>query len=139
MNDRQRIVIFDGYCNFCSKSVLFIIKRDRHARFVFAASQSYKGQRILKELGLMDLAAHSIVLIDRGRIYERSGAALLIARGLRGGWPLFYGFMIFPRGLRDFFYDHIARNRYRLFGTREHCFVPADEIKNRFIGFPPVP
>ena len=134
-----QIIIFDGYCNFCSESVLFIIKRDRHARFVFAASQSEEGQKILAERGIRKLAAHSIILLDRGRVYDRSGAALRITRRLRWGWPLFYGFIVLPRGLRDYFYDRFAAARYRLFGTRDQCFVPTDKIRHRFIGFLPLP
>ena len=118
---------------------MFIIKRDPHARFVFAASQSEEGQKIIEKNGVHALAAHSIVLIDGGRIHERSGAALRIARGLRGGWPMFYGFMVIPRGWRDFIYDRIAGNRYRLFGKRDSCFIPDEKIKKRFIGFPLLP
>ena len=139
MKDSQRIIIFDGYCNFCSNSVLFIIKRDPRACFVFAASQGEEGQKILAERGIQKLAEHSILLIERDRIYDRSGAALRISRGLRGLWPMFYGFVVLPRGLRDYFYDRIAGYRYRLFGTRDQCFVPTDKIRNRFIGFLPAP
>ena len=141
MDESSRIIIFDGYCNFCSGAVLFILKRDPRARFRFAASQSSGGIEILESKGLGELAAHSIILIDRDRIYERSGAALRIARGLRGLWPVLYVFMLLPRGWRDAVYTRIARNRYRLFGKREACFIPTAGIRDRFIDpqLPPVP
>ena len=139
MNDTQGIILFDGFCNFCSASVLFIVKRDRHARFVFAASQSKEGQKILAERGIQEMAAHSIILLEKDRVYEQSEAALRIARRLRWGWPLLYGFIVLPRGLRDYFYNLIAGNRYRLFGKRDQCFIPDEEIRNRFMDSPPSP
>jgi predicted DCC family thiol-disulfide oxidoreductase YuxK len=141
MDAGSRIIIFDGYCNFCSGAVMFILKRDRRARFRFAASQSAGGIKILDSRGIGELAAHSIILIDRGRVYERSTAALRIARGLRGLWPVFYIFMVLPKGWRDALYDLIAMSRYRIFGMREACFMPAPEVRDRFIGpqLPPVP
>ena len=133
MNDQQRIIIFDGYCNFCSRSVIFIINRDRYARFIFAASQSSEGRKLLGERDIKKLAAHSIILMDVGRIYEKSTAALRIVSRLGGLWPLLYGFIVIPRKLRDILYDSIAKNRYTWFGTRESCFIPSEEIKSRFI------
>ena len=112
---------------------MFILNRDRHARFIFAASQSSEGRKLIGERDIQKLAAHSIILLDMGRIYEKSTAALRILRGLRGLWPLLYGFIIIPRKLRDILYESLAKNRYALFGTRDSCFVPSEEMKNRFI------
>jgi predicted DCC family thiol-disulfide oxidoreductase YuxK len=112
---------------------MFILNRDRHARFIFAASQSSEGQKLLGERDIKKLAAHSIILLYEGRIYEKSTAALNIVRGLRGLWPLLYCCIVIPRKLRDILYDSISKNRYTLFGIRDSCFVPSEEIKNRFI------
>ena len=127
------VVIFDGYCNFCSRSVLFIIRRDKKKYFSFAASQTQEGQHIIGQYGLGDLAQHSIALIEHGKIYRKSTAALRIARQLGKGWRLIYVCMIIPRGFRDFIYDLIARSRYRLFGMSDRCFVPEPEIRERFL------
>ena len=127
------IVVFDGYCNFCSGSVLFIIKRDRKKYFTFAASQTPEGEKIIDLYRLGELARHSIVLIEHGVVYRKSTAALRIARKLTGGWPLFNAFIILPRGFRDVFYDLVARNRYRVFGMSDRCFVPGPEIRDRFL------
>ncbi len=133
------IIVFDGYCNFCSGAVLFIIKRDRKARFVFAASQSPVGERIQDDHGIGQLAAHSIVMIEGDMVFERSTAALRILRGLSGLWPICFIFILLPKGIRDWIYDRIAASRYRLFGMREECFVPTQEIRARFINPPPPP
>jgi predicted DCC family thiol-disulfide oxidoreductase YuxK len=130
------IVIFDGYCNFCSNSVRFIIKRDPKGHFRFAASQTPAGQAIVERHRLGRLAQHSIILLEKGRVYQQSTAALRIARHLTKGWWLFYGFIIIPRGIRDYLYDLIARNRYRIFGMREQCFVPDPGERDRFLQYP---
>ncbi|MFC2115263.1 thiol-disulfide oxidoreductase DCC family protein [Bacteroidota bacterium] len=136
MNESARdkaIVLFDGFCNFCSGSVRFIIRRDPGSIFMFAASQSPAGEKIIDEYGIGKLARHSIVLIKDRKIYQKSDAALRIAAKLRGLWPLLSGFFVFPRAFRDMIYDMIARNRYRFYGTRDQCFVPDAGIHNRFL------
>jgi len=127
------IVVFDGFCNFCSGSVLFIIRRDPGMYFRFVASQSPEGLNLVKELGIGELASHSIILVSKRKIYQKSDAALRIARRLRGLWPLFYGCIILPRPFRDLFYDLVARNRYRFYGMRNQCFVPDRAIRDRFL------
>jgi predicted DCC family thiol-disulfide oxidoreductase YuxK len=127
------IVIFDGYCNFCSRSVLFIIRRDKKRYFTFAAAQTPEGQNIIGLYRLGELAQHSIVLIEYGDVYRKSTAALRIARQLANGWRLFYVCIIIPRKLRDLVYDLIARSRYRLFGMSNSCFVPEPTIRERFL------
>jgi predicted DCC family thiol-disulfide oxidoreductase YuxK len=129
----KRIVIFDGYCNFCSRSVHFIIRRDKKKYFSFAASQTQEGQHIIGQYGLGDLAQHSIVLIEQGNVYRKSTAALRITRQLGKGWRLIYVCIMIPRGLRDYIYDLVARSRYRLFGMSDTCFVPEPEIQERFL------
>jgi len=127
------IVIFDGYCNFCSRSVLFIIRRDKKRHFTFAASQTAGGQKVIAQYHLGEMAEHSIVLLEKGNVYRKSTAALRIARRLDKGWHLFFGCIIIPRRIRDFIYDIIARSRYRLFGKSERCFVPEPAMMDRFL------
>jgi len=127
------IIVFDGYCNFCSGSVMFIIRRDPGLNFRFTASQAEAGRRILEDYNLAELAEHSLILIKNERIYYKSGAALRIARQLHGLWPLFYGFIVVPGIIRDLIYDFLARNRYRLYGKRAECFLPGEDIPERFL------
>ena len=133
-DDSHPIVLFDGVCNLCNASVNFIIDRDPHDRFRFAALQSERGVALLAEHGhTVSAEPDSIVLVEGGRIFERSTAALRIARHLRGAWKLLYGFMIVPRPLRDLVYRFIARHRYRWFGRTEACRVPTPELRARFL------
>jgi predicted DCC family thiol-disulfide oxidoreductase YuxK len=133
VDKEKAIVLFDGMCNFCSGSALFIIKRDPERYFRFAALQTDPGKLILKEYDIETEKFNSLILIEKGKVYFRSDAALRIARRLSGGWPVFYAFVIVPPFIRNFFYDLLAGNRYRWFGKRKTCFIPDQHIRNRFI------
>ena len=128
------VVLFDGVCNLCNGSVRFVIERDPHKHFQFAPLQSNTAATLIG--GTADSLAmpDSIVLVDDGRLYVRSTAALRIARRLRFPWPLLWVFMAVPRPLRDWVYDVIARHRYGWFGKRDTCMVPTKEIRDRFLG-----
>jgi len=129
------VVLFDGVCNLCNGSVQFVIKRDPHARFRFAALQSAAGAALVtRATGQpIDDSLESMLLVENDHLYDRSTALLRIVRKLRFPWPLFYGFVIVPRAVRDSVYDLIARRRYRWFGRREVCMVPTPELRARFM------
>jgi predicted DCC family thiol-disulfide oxidoreductase YuxK len=134
VSERPAIILFDGHCNLCNASVQFVIRRDRRGRFKFAALQSEAGRALLKKAGGGEVTLDSVLLIADGKVYQRSAAALRIARRLDGCWPALFVFIIIPPPLRDCIYTWIARNRYRWFGRREECMVPTEELKGRFIG-----
>lgn len=123
------IVLFDGVCNLCNGAVQFIIARDKHQDFRFASLQSTFGQQYQEQVGEVD----SILLVEEGQVYQKSTAALRIARKLNGLWPMLFVFIIIPPFLRDFIYDIIARNRYRWFGKKESCWLPTPDLKALFL------
>ena len=131
------LVLFDGVCNLCNGAVNFIIDHDPEGYFTFAALQSEEAVPRLAEFGRLpdSLAAapDSIVLIEGGRLYERSDAVLRIARRLSGLWPLAYIFVVLPKPLRDALYGWIAANRYRWFGKQDACRIPTPELRARFL------
>jgi predicted DCC family thiol-disulfide oxidoreductase YuxK len=127
------VIVFDGVCNLCSRSVVFVIKRDPGRIFRFAALQTDAGRQLLLRYGLNPQSMTTLALIENGRIYHRSGAVLHITRNLRGIWPILYVLIIIPSFLRDPVYDWIARNRYKWFGKKDECFVPSEQDMNRFI------
>jgi len=129
----ESVILFDGVCNLCNASVRFVIKRDRAARFSFASLQSGYTASLFRKLNFHANGVDSIVLLESGKLYVRSTAALKIARHLDGLWPLLYAFIIVPRFIRDAVYDFVARNRYRWFGKKEYCEVPAPGMKERFL------
>jgi predicted DCC family thiol-disulfide oxidoreductase YuxK len=128
------VVLFDGVCNLCNGAVNFIIDRDPSARFRFAALQSTQAAALLAPLGRVpEVEPQSFILVEDGRVYERSTAALRIARKLPGAWKLLYAFVVVPRPLRDVVYRFVARNRYRWFGKAEACRMPTPELRARFL------
>jgi predicted DCC family thiol-disulfide oxidoreductase YuxK len=129
---KHPVIYFDGICNLCNASINFIIKRDPKGHYKFASLQSeYAVENLPDELTRVGQLP-TLVLIDKN-IKTRSTAALTIAKHLSGLWPLIYIFIILPPFIRDFFYDLIAKNRYKLFGKRDHCMIPTPELKDRFM------
>lgn len=128
------IILFDGVCHLCQSSVKFIIRRDPEAVFRLVSLQSEAGKNLLDNYGMEIVGdPDSVILIHRGKVWQRSTAALKIARRLSGGWPLLYVFILVPRFLRDFIYDWIAANRYRWFGRDDSCMLPDPGMKERFL------
>jgi predicted DCC family thiol-disulfide oxidoreductase YuxK len=129
------VVLFDGVCNLCNATVQFILDRDEAGYFRFAALQSEPGAKALAAHGHAPVADEpdSVMLVEGGRVYERSDAALRIARRLGGAWPAMAVFLAVPRFLRDAVYKFIARNRYRWFGRTEECRIPTPALRARFL------
>lgn len=126
------IILFDGVCNFCNASINFVIDHDTARRFRFTSLQSDIGQQILTENRRSVSDFDTVLLIREGKLYEKSTAALEIARYLRG-WSWLYAFRFIPRFIRDIVYNLIAKNRYRIFGKSESCRIPTAEERSLFI------
>lgn len=131
--ESQNILLFDGICNLCSAAVRFVIKRDPDRKFKFASLQSATGRQWLEKMGLTEESTDSFVLIQGDRFFLRSSAALRVLREIGGGWKFFYVFMIIPKPIRDFFYNQVARSRYRIFGRQDSCMVPTPDLQDRFL------
>jgi predicted DCC family thiol-disulfide oxidoreductase YuxK len=134
MSDAPAVVLFDGQCCFCQSSVQFIIKRDPAARFRFAPLQSDVGRSLAATHGIDAERLDGLVLIDEGKAYQKSAAALQIARGLKWPWPIFSVLRFVPRMVRDWFYDQFAKRRYRWFGRLSSCPLPNEDDRKRFLG-----
>ena len=129
----ESVVLFDGVCNLCNATVQFIIRHDAQGRFKFAALQSTVATPLLKQQPQLVRSLESVILVENGKIYTESDAALHIVRHLSGVWGWYYFLIIVPRWLRDPVYRFIARNRYRWFGKQESCMIPTPELRSRFL------
>jgi len=129
----KSIILFDGVCNLCNSSVNFILKHDKKKRFIFTSLQSDVAKEILLQFPTKYLNLDSIILIENGKVYEKSTAALKILKHLYNGYQLLYAFIIIPKFIRDWVYIIIAQNRYKWFGKKEECMLPTSEIKSRFL------
>jgi predicted DCC family thiol-disulfide oxidoreductase YuxK len=127
------VIFFDGVCNLCQGAVRFVILRDRAARFRFAPLQSDGHRAQFAVTGRVGEPMDTVILVEDGRRYERSTAALRIARHLDGVWPLLYVFIVIPRPIRDAIYRWIARHRYRWFGRQDQCMIPIPDHQSRFL------
>ena len=128
------IVFFDGVCNLCNGFVQFIIRHDPAGRFRFTSLQSEAGQALLAAHGQqVSPTPETVLLLENGRLYTHSTAALRIARQLGWPWRGFAVALLLPRILRDAVYRFVARNRYRWFGREESCWLPTPDLKARFL------
>jgi len=129
----KNIILFDGVCNLCNNAITFIIQRDPKDRFMYAPLQSEAGAFLLKKHNIDPEKTDSIILIKNGKAYIKSTAALHIAKGLKGGWPVLAGFLIIPNLIRNAVYDYIAKNRYKWFGKKDACMIPTPALKAKFL------
>lgn len=131
--ERPSAIVFDGVCNLCNGFIRFVIRYDRHRRFVFLPLQAV---RPVDEPRLSDVAewlpGTSILLLQNGEIFSKSSAVLRIVAGFGGVWSVARVALLTPKLIRDLAYDLVARNRYRMFGRRDECMVPTTELQSRF-------
>lgn len=132
------LVLYDGHCGLCRRSVQFLLARDRHDRLRFASLQSDRGQSLLKGAGLLAEAQQTFFVVadyetERQRLLSRSTAALHALGRLGGFWRLAAVCRLCPRFLRDAVYGGIATRRYRWFGRSEHCHVPTATERAKFL------
>ena len=130
------VLLYDGVCGFCNRSVQLILDHDRRGLMRFAALQSDYGQAVIErhpELRGVD----SVIYVEQApggeRVHVRSDAALKVAAYLGGFWRIFLAARVLPRALRDHCYDLFARNRYKLFGKYDSCMLPPPGVRSRFL------
>lgn len=134
MNERTPLILFDGVCNLCERSVRFVIRNDSANLFRFAALQSDVGASLLREHQYAHDELSSMLVIVDGTLYRESRAALEIAKRLDPPWPLFYYLFVWiPAFMADFVYRFIGKRRYRWFGKKQACWIPDPELTKRFI------
>jgi predicted DCC family thiol-disulfide oxidoreductase YuxK len=135
-DEKNPVLLYDGVCGFCNRSVQMVIRHDRRGKMRFAALQSEYGRQLVArhpQLQKID----SLVLVEtingEERVFTHSTGGLRVAAYLGGWWRLFLMAYIIPRPVRDLFYNLFARYRYRLFGRHDSCPVPSPEVRNRFV------
>tara|TARA_B100001057_G_C22851595_1_gene951168 strand:+ start:2015 stop:2425 length:411 start_codon:yes stop_codon:yes gene_type:complete len=132
-NDLKKIILFDGVCNLCTKSVNFIIKYDRGDHFRFTSIQSEAGKKIIKKYSIDINKNDSIILIANKNISYRSNAVFTILFYLKTIWRILLIFSVLPSPIRDLFYRIIAKSRYKFFGKNDICMTPNEDIKSKFL------
>lgn len=133
--DDHPIIIFDGVCVLCSGSAKFVLRYDKQQRFRLLTAQSALGHALYLHYGLDPQDYETMILIADGIAYFKSEAGIRIAEILGLPWSLAGAFRVLPRRLRDRLYGGIARNRYRLFGRRQHCYLASEADRARFLAY----
>lgn len=129
----ESVVLFDGTCRLCNGWANFIIRHDSTHRFKLAPVQSHEGQELLKWAGLPTHEYNTIVVIEDDRFYVRSDAMFTILARLPAPWHWLCAARIVPLFLRDWMYDKIALNRFKLFGRYDTCRMPQPDHPGRFL------
>lgn len=128
----MQLIVYDGVCVLCSRSIRFIARHDAAESFRFVPLQSPYGRHLAERVGVSISNPQTFVAILDGAAAFRSDAALGILARLPGfAWTSVLRAV--PRPLRDGIYDLIARNRYRLFGRYDQCRLPAPGLAARVI------
>lgn len=129
----KTILLFDGVCNLCNAWVQFILGRNKSKSIVFGSLQSDSGQKLLKENHLPHTEFDSLIVLSQGKVYKKSQAVFILVKQLDFPWPVFSIFRIIPRPISDWVYDRIAASRYKIFGKRDQCMIPQENVKDRFL------
>ncbi|MGH2642467.1 MAG: thiol-disulfide oxidoreductase DCC family protein [Chitinophagaceae bacterium] len=133
MIEQHGIILFDGICNLCNRSVDFIIRKDKKDYFRFAPLQSEAGKLLLEKYHLSFYENESVILIESGKVYRKSAAACGVMKHLSGIWKILSWSIILPGFLRNGIYDFIARHRYHWFGKRNTCRIASPEEAGKFL------
>jgi predicted DCC family thiol-disulfide oxidoreductase YuxK len=128
----DNVILYDGVCILCSRWVRFVATRDVEARFRFTAIQSDYGRRLATQYGIDPADPDTNAVVQGGTAFFRSDAALAVLSQLPSwGWVRLLKFVPVP--FRDAGYNLIARNRYRIFGTREDCYLGDPSFRARIL------
>lgn len=131
--NQHPVILFDGVCNLCNSAVQLVIQKDVKNIFKFSSLQSNFSQNYLNTYYPELLNTDSILLITATQVYTKSSAVLKITQHLKGLYPILAALFILPKPIRDFFYDLIAKNRYRWFGQEKKCWVATTDLKDKFL------
>jgi predicted DCC family thiol-disulfide oxidoreductase YuxK len=129
------VVLVDGVCNLCNRWVTFLIDRDSRRSLRFASLQSNAARRLLASAGWRGdpSALDTVLLVDGGRVYDRSTAVLRTLRHLGGAWRGCSALEAIPLAVRDAVYRWVAAHRYAWFGRSDACRIPTPELRDRFL------
>ena len=133
IKNEDKLILFDGVCKLCNAWCRFIIKYDKNHLFQLASMQSEKGQAILKYLNLSTEYFETMLYVENNTIYGKSNAFIEIVKHLPLPIKLLYLLKYIPNFIRDFIYDRIARNRYKVFGKYNECTLPTKDHNNRYL------
>ncbi|MGF9563692.1 thiol-disulfide oxidoreductase DCC family protein [Neorhizobium sp. JUb45] len=127
------IIVFDAECILCSANAQFVLRHDHAHRFRLASMQGEVGAALYRRFGIDPADPETMIVVEGDKALRDSDAVLAIYRELGWPWKAAGVARLVPRFLRDPLYRLIARNRYRIFGKHEVCWLPSPEHADRFL------
>lgn len=133
MVSEHPIIVFDAECVLCSANAQFVLRHDRRGHFRLASMQGVVGKALYHQFGIDSVDPETLIVVSGDQALRDSAAVLAIWSGLGWPWRALTILRAVPRGLRNPLYRLIARNRYRLFGKRQTCWMPNPEQADRVL------
>ena len=131
--ENRPIIVFDAMCVLCSANAQFVLRHDRHQRFLLASMQGEVGAGLYRRFGIDPSDPDTMVVVAGDKALRNSDAVLAIYAGLGWPWRALHIFRLVPRALRDPVYRLVAKNRYRIFGKRVTCWLPTPDQAQRVL------
>lgn len=129
----NKVVIFDGDCAFCNRSVLFILRKSKRNDIFVCASQSITGQKIITDYKIQASPSDTLIYIEQNKVYIKSNAVLQISKSLKSIYPALFIFKIVPKFLRDAVYDFIAKRRKKIVKNNSCSFELANTYADKVL------
>ena len=133
MLQQQSIVFFDGVCNLCNGFVQFVLKHEVNSRYKFCSLQSEFAANFFKEKQFISNGIDSVIVYENNQFYIESEAAFKIINKLNWPYKAVGIFSVFPKFINNSIYKFIAKNRYKIFGKSNVCWVMTDQFKHKFL------
>ena len=126
----NEVIIYDGICVLCNKYIKWVLDKDKDNLFLISNLQSKFTEEKFPELRKIDSVA---VIKKNGEIIQKSKAVNHILKSINRLILLRTILNILPLSISNFFYDIVAKSRYKVFGKYDSCQLPEPEYKSRFI------
>lgn len=126
------MLLYDGTCGLCHKSVRWILRHERDHALMFAPLQGSTTDELRKIYPEIPKEIRTIVLVEDGKVKLRGKAFLYLSKHLKAPWRWMHAFRWIPRFLLDPGYLLVAKIRYGVWGRADLCELPSPEHRDRF-------
>jgi predicted DCC family thiol-disulfide oxidoreductase YuxK len=130
---KDKVILFDGVCKLCNAWSTFLIKHDKQHAFKLCSVQSDEGKALLLHFGFPSEFYETMLYVEGNQCFQQSDAFFQVMLKLGYPWKLVCVFWVIPKKLRNWLYDRIALNRYRIFGKYDSCILPSPDHEARFL------
>ncbi len=129
----DHFTVMDANCGLCAKGAAWIARNDAAEEFRIVPVQSPLGAALLRHYGMDPENPLSWLYIEKGHAHTSLDAIIRVGKALGGIWQVFTIFNVLPRGLQDYLYGVVARNRYKFLGRTSFCDMPDPRIQSRIL------